>query len=306
MAGRTIGLPDQTQDGSAHVPVAKVTDIGDFEAAEETNFVLIRLVAFLSLIGLTIAEVVTVFVDPGLGALGHGALAGTELALAGLVAYRATAEGQTLGASRRRLEASFLVALALPSLLRLVTLAMPRDELSGPATYGADTLCLLAATWAAVRANGYSWRDAGMSIQVTWNRLRFHLLAASTGVVIGYLEYLVWRPEGFINEFALSRMVIATLVVVFVAGIAEELMLRGVIQVVSSALFGSVIGITFVAALFAIMHIGYRSLLGVDLAFAVAVWLGLTVRVTGSLAGASLAHGIANICFFVAFPLLLK
>jgi CAAX protease family protein len=91
-----------------------------------------------------------------------------------------------------------------------------------------------------------------------------------------------------------------------VAGISEELMLRGVIQVAGSALFGSAVGIIMVAAIFAILHIGYRSWLDVGLAFAVAVWLGLAVRITGTLVGASLAHGIANVCLFVAFPLLLR
>jgi uncharacterized protein len=300
MAGRSIAVPDQADEGRARVPLA--SSLG---AAAGATFLSIRVITLLSLIGLTISELVTVFVNPGWGALCHATLAGTTIALAALVAYQGSAEGQLLG-ELRGLEANLLVALALPSLLRLVSLAMPQDELSRSALDGAVTLCLLGATWAAMRANGYSWREAKPLIHWSRSRLHLDLFVASTGVIIGQVEYHVWQPEGLIDGLALNQMVIGTLVVIAVAGIAEELMLRGVIQVAGSAVFGYAVGITVVAAVFAILHMGYRSWLDVAVAFSVAVWLGLAVRVTGSLVGASLAHGIANVCLFVAFPLLLQ
>ena len=54
--------------------------------------------------------------------------------------------------------------------------------------------------------------------------------------------------------------------------------------------------------LFAIMHMGFHSVLDVLFVFGVAMFFGWVVKKTGSLLGVTLAHGLTNIMLFLVFP----
>ena len=54
----------------------------------------------------------------------------------------------------------------------------------------------------------------------------------------------------------------------------------------------------FASLLFALMHIGWHSVLDVGYVFLVGVFLAAAVHRTGSILGTSLAHGLANTMLF--------
>jgi LysM repeat protein len=83
--------------------------------------------------------------------------------------------------------------------------------------------------------------------------------------------------------------------------VLEEVIFRGLIQQASLATYGR-FGITFVAILFAILHVGYKSFLDVIFVLVVAMIFGLVVQRTGSLLGVSISHSLTNICLFLVFP----
>jgi NADH-quinone oxidoreductase subunit N len=59
-----------------------------------------------------------------------------------------------------------------------------------------------------------------------------------------------------------------------------------------------------VALIFAALHIGYRSVVDVLFVLGVALFLGWVVYRTGSLLGATIAHGLTNIVLFLVMPFL--
>ena len=65
-------------------------------------------------------------------------------------------------------------------------------------------------------------------------------------------------------------------------------------------------GLIYVALLFAVLHLGYHSLIDVLFVLFVGLLFGWLVWKTQSLLGVSLAHGIANISLYVMFPILLS
>ena len=86
-------------------------------------------------------------------------------------------------------------------------------------------------------------------------------------------------------------------------GFVEEFIFRGVLQRTAMEVFGRW-GIIYVSLLFAVMHIGFLSLIDVTFVFAVALFFGWVVKKTGSLFGVTLAHGITNIILYLIAPFL--
>ena len=86
------------------------------------------------------------------------------------------------------------------------------------------------------------------------------------------------------------------------AGFVEEFIFRGVLQRTAVAVFGSWWGIIYVSLLFAVLHMGFLSLIDVVFVFFVALFFGWVVKKTGSLFGVALAHGITNILLYLVVP----
>ena len=85
-------------------------------------------------------------------------------------------------------------------------------------------------------------------------------------------------------------------------GFAEELIFRGMMQKAATEQLGAVGGILYVAALFAVLHMGYQSIADVIFVFAAALFFGLVTSYTGSIIGVSIAHGLTNITLYLAMP----
>ena len=85
-------------------------------------------------------------------------------------------------------------------------------------------------------------------------------------------------------------------------GFVEELIFRGVLQQTAVEVFGSWWGIVYVSLLFAVLHIGFLSLIDVVFVFFVSLFFGWVVKKKGSLFGVTLAHGITNILLYLVVP----
>ena len=79
-------------------------------------------------------------------------------------------------------------------------------------------------------------------------------------------------------------------------------MFRGVLQRLAGPAMGSWRGIIYVSLIFAILHLGFLSLLDVFFVLLVAVFFAYAVKTTGSLIGVALSHGIANILLYLVMP----
>lgn len=72
-------------------------------------------------------------------------------------------------------------------------------------------------------------------------------------------------------------------------------------QRASNAVMGA-FGLLYVSMLFAVLYIGYRSLVNFAFVFCVGLAFSLVARRTRSIWGVSLAHGLTNIALFIIFP----
>jgi membrane protease YdiL (CAAX protease family) len=113
-------------------------------------------------------------------------------------------------------------------------------------------------------------------------------------LLLGLIEYFILRPAPLIESLTWQTVWLPALILLVFTGVLEEVIFRGVMQHTAIGALGR-LGLFYVAAIFAVLHLGYRSILDVLFVFAVAVLFGLLVPRRGSLLGVSLAHGLTNI-----------
>jgi len=236
---------------------------------------------YLALIA--VAELLTTFGQLHTGLVLHGALLVTLLVLSAL----------TAGDSSHRL----LLGLALAPLIRTLSLALPLARFERLYWYLIISIPLFVATGLIVRVLGYSRQQLGFTL----NRLPLQLLAALTGIIFGAAEYHILTPDTLLKNHDPLSAAIAGLILLVCTGFGEEFMFRGVIQRASIQTLGR-FGILYTALLFAVLHIGYRSVADVVFVFSVALFFGWVAEATWSLVGVTLAHGITNIMLFLVMP----
>jgi membrane protease YdiL (CAAX protease family) len=234
-------------------------------------------------------------------------LAGAELLvlttgiLAGAVAHTVLITilvGHAIAAPRapyRRL----LVALTLPSVLRLLGLVVPVAATSEAVWY-------LSAGTPALIAVGLAARVVGMPASLlAWPRSAWlQLLIAVSGITNGLLAYLVLRPAPIGGGAAVASLTAAA--VILFGAVVEELAFRGIMQSVATELFRSPgAGIAVATVAFSVMYVGSLSIPFVLLMFAMGLFLSWTVQETGSLWGALGAHAAMVVGLVVVWPLLL-
>jgi len=81
----------------------------------------------------------------------------------------------------------------------------------------------------------------------------------------------------------------------------EELIFRGVIQRALTEIVGGLAGL-YVAALYAMLNMGYQSALNLLFVFAASLFFSWIVARTHNLLGVALAHGLANLGLFLVWP----
>ncbi len=231
------------------------------------------------------AEVVTMFLHPLWGVIGHAAI------MAAVLVRSARIDD--------RVHQRLILSLALVPLVRVVDLSLSLSLIPVP-TIGWFPIIytpLIVAAVAVVRTSGYSWREVGLN----FNLLPVQIGVASSGLLFGWVEYLILKPEAMITRLALAEAWPLALVLLAFTGFAEEFAFRGVLQRSATGVFGWQ-GIIYVSVLFAVLHMGFHSVLDVVFVFGVAMFFGWVVKKTGSILGVTLAHGLTNIMLFLVFP----
>lgn len=243
----------------------------------------VAVVAIAALVAVAVAELLTTWSDPRLGMILHGLL------LAGLF----VASMQT----QWREAWSLLLTLAFAPLIRILSLSLPLTEFPILYWYLITSVPLFAAVWVAKRSLGYSWRGLGL----TMHGWVLQLLVGLSGLALGAAEYLILHPEPLAPELSWAATWLPALILFVCTGLLEELIFRGLLQRAAGDTLGRW-AVPFVAMLFAVLHIGYRSFLDVAFVFIVGLGFGLVVERTRSLLGVTLAHGLTNVMLFLVMP----
>jgi membrane protease YdiL (CAAX protease family) len=241
------------------------------------------------LCAITLAELLTTFLPVvEMGLVFHGAV------LVTLVVHSA------LVVSRR--EQRILLTLAFAPLIRMVSLSIPLTNLPQIYWYMIIGTPLFLAAFLVTKYAAFGNQEIGLTLR----RWRFQLLIGLSGIGLGYLEYLILRPKPLASGISLVQTFFPALVLLIFTGLLEEFIFRGLMQRAFVAIFGRFEGVLYVSLVFAVLHFGYKSILDAIFVFWVAVLFSVSVLYTGSIVGATLAHGLTNISLFLVFPILLS
>jgi membrane protease YdiL (CAAX protease family)/Tfp pilus assembly protein PilF len=253
--------------------------------AEWTSTWTLTAVAYMA--GITVAELLTTFVpsEPRLGLAAHALL------LLALFAHAALVDS--------KVERGFLVCLAFAPLIRVLSLSMPLAELPILYWYLITSIPLFAALLVAAPVLGYSWIDLGLNLR-RWPQ---QVAIGLTGIVFGAVEYLILQPDPLAPSLQLVHLWWPALILMVSTGLLEEMIFRGLLQRAAGEAMrrGAV---AYVALLFAVLHIGYRSWGDFCFVLLVGLFFGEMVQRTRSLVGVTLSHGLTNIVLFLVMPFL--
>jgi membrane protease YdiL (CAAX protease family) len=197
----------------------------------------------------------------------------------------------------------FLLPLAFPPLIRLLSLSLPLTNFNFIYWYAVIGVPLFIANFLTIRATGLKAEEIGL--RVSWRELPLQILIGLSGLMLGLVEYLILRPESLVSEPSWEQILITVLILMVFTGFLEELIFRGLMQTSAIQALGQ-IGLMFVALVFSVLHIGYRSILDVIFVFTVAIAFGVLVQRYKSLLGVSIAHGLINVSLYLIFPFLFK
>ncbi len=241
--------------------------------------------AVFYLLLITIAEVVTVTINPAWGIVSH------ILLLTVLIVHSAMPTRETTQ--------PLLLSLALIPLIRIISLSMPLADIPQIWWYSIIYTPLIVASFQVMRLLGFKREQIGLAIK----RIAPQIGIGITGVFFGVGEYFILTEEAEITSLVLKEtwLLSAFMLLVF-TGFVEELIFRGVLQHTAVRALGWR-GIIYVSLLFAVVHLIHNSIIDLVFVFIVALFFGWAVKKTGSLLGVTLSHGIANIVLFLVAPL---
>ena len=244
-------------------------------------------VAMVYLAGLTIAEILTTLSNPQIGLLLHGFL------LVLLILHA------TLFSSRG--EQKFLITLTLAPLIRLMSLSIPL--LNFPLIYWYALIGgpLFLAAYLVFRMTGFKATQIGLN----WRAIPWQLMIGLTGIIFGFIEYIILRPAPLIEALTWKQIWLPAIILLIFTGFLEEIIFRGIIQRGAAGTLGRY-GIYYISVIFAIFHIGYHSVLDIIFVFLVALFFGAMVSRTGSILGVTISHGLTNIALYLIIPFLMN
>jgi uncharacterized protein len=241
----------------------------------------------LVLVMLTVAEYVTAAVDPRIGLPAHAAILATLVVLGAC----------TPDASRRELYWS----LTLAPIIRIGSLSLPLGRLPLLAWYPLIGVPIFASAFLTIRKLGYTRKQLGLTVSL--EGLHRQMIMVPFGAVLGIGEYLIFRPAPLAPRFTIEDIWLPALILLLFTGFEEELIFRGVMQRAALRSLGRW-GLIYVNLVFAVLHIGYLSILDLIFVFLVGLLFSFFVLRTKTLFGVTLAHGAINTSLFLIVPFL--
>ena len=246
---------------------------------KETN-IFIAYIAFI-----VFAEAVTSFVDPVYGFSLH------SLILVSLLVLYSLKHGGNPSSK-------LYLSLSLAPLIRIISLSMPLTIFPRYVGYIVVYIPVLVATVATMRVQGIGFKDAG----ITFKRPVEQAVIALTGIPIGFVDYLILRPEPLAPGLSFWGLTFLALALLLSTGLVEELVFRGIMQRYAVEALGEKLGLIGVALVFTSLHIGWLSILDLAFIFCIGLFYGFSTLRTGNIVGVSLSHGITNVVLFMVAP----
>ncbi|MEI7771652.1 MAG: CPBP family intramembrane glutamic endopeptidase [Chloroflexales bacterium] len=234
---------------------------------------------------IAVAEITTVAISPACGLIAHGLL------LVMLIIHRAITPHEA--------EQQLTLALLLAPLTRVLSLALPLTHIPQPYWYGMIAPPLLLAAWLVVRRLRLSRHELG----VQPGNLLIQAMVAVGGLGLGAVTYALLHPAPVTGTAmpSLTWLLVPTLL--FCGGLAEEMIFRGVLQAAAVRTLGRW-AMLYGALVFTALQIGYRSPEYLLFSLGVGLLLAYAARLSGSILGVALAHGLANVTLLFLMPAL--
>lgn len=199
---------------------------------------------------------------------------------------------------------TFLLALILAPLIRILSLSMPFIHFSGISGFLLISIPIFIAIFTCMWLQGHRAKDIGLSL----SKLKY--IPIEAGVILlaipfGIIEYQILKPAPFpgLGSGAVN-LITASLIFIVCTGFLEELAFRGLIQHNAIRLMNKWWGILFVSTIFGVLHVGNLSPWHLDcvLAFSAGFVFSIVREKTGSIYGISVSHGIINTILFLIAP----
>ncbi len=191
-----------------------------------------------------------------------------------------------------------LLSLMMVPLIRIISLSLPLQVLPQIYWYLVTSIPIFVAAFMIMRQLDWSWRDMGINGRYPL----WQILIIFTGFGIGTIEYFILRPKLLIPSLSWVHVLSAGLILLIGTGFLEELVFRRIMQETAVKRLGKTFGIIYIAAIFAVLHIGYNSFIDVLFVFAIGLFYGWAVDKTGSIVGVTFSHGLANFTLFIILP----
>jgi membrane protease YdiL (CAAX protease family) len=241
--------------------------------------------SYLFLVG--IAELLLAMADAQIGLAIHALLL---LALTLHAGLGRDADGRKLA-----------LALTLPPLLRILSLALPLASLPQLAWYPVVSAPLLLSALIVIRQLRMSRAELGLR---PGNPL-IQLMLMGGGLGIGAAEYVLLGSPQLVVAFSWNAITLLAVILLIFTGFVEELIFRGLLQAAALPALGRW-ALVYVALLFAALQIGYLSAPAIAFAFGVGLIFAYAARWSGSIFGVAAAHGLANLALFILMPFLAR
>ena len=245
--------------------------------------------AYLLLV--TCAEVLTIY-NPKAGIASHAVILFTLLLHSGMES------------DKDKNLSTFLMALVLAPLIRILSLSMPFIHFSKISGFLLISIPIFVAIFTCMWLQGLRPKDIGLSS----SKLKHTPIEAGVillAIPFGIIEYLIVKPAPLPGlGSGAANFIAASLIFIACTGFLEELAFRGLLQYNAIKLMNRWWGILFVSTIFGVLHVGNISPWHLDcvLAFSIGVLFSVVREKTGSIYGISVSHGIINIILFLIAP----
>jgi len=187
-------------------------DEKNIPAAEKSNYY----IGLLYLVLITLAEILTAYTIPQLGIILHSIILVLLLIHYSFIPLRSSAE---------RLK-PLLLALCLAPLIRIISLSMPLKDFEFVYWFIIIGIPLFIASFIVIRVLDLKSKD----INLNWENPVATLLIALSGIIFGFIEYIILKPVPIISLLNLKEIIIPGLILLLFTGFLEELIFRGIIQ----------------------------------------------------------------------------
>jgi membrane protease YdiL (CAAX protease family) len=249
----------------------------------------IALAAYLA--ALTIAELAVTFVNPLLVFPLHGGIVG----LAAM--HVALLEGRSGWQSGVHRMTRFLLVFIVVASIRIISLTLPLAAIEPAYRYLFAAVPMTLGALLVARAADFSMRDVGLA----WRRWRLQAIVIVASIGLGFIEFAILRPAPIGPLPWVAAGVIPAVVVIVATGVPEELIFRGFLQTATRPILGRLNWI-YASLVFAVLHIGYKSLLDLAFVFGVGLLYGWVFERSRSIVGVSIGHGLVNVILFFIAP----